>query len=259
MPDNYVHLGPDRRPVSERHAHLLSPRPPRHRRFVLVDRLSKRPLDERDRTHRLALSPARAIDESLAEACCRRRSTRLIMKTRWPISREPRGGWSRLAASIGTRRVSTSTAPAGPSGPRASHRSASRCTRARSAAGRTTRSELADLFAALPQDHLPTVFLNSIAAMSKGVVRTYVGTVRVDGIQRVRLEITDFRALPDLWLIVRGGFDRFSECEQRICACESYRLQRFCGGNQFIFVRRLRRYCRLPCISASVQDGRVKG
>ena len=73
------------------------------------------------------------------------------------------------------------------------------------------------------------------------------------------MEVTDFRALPDLWLIVRVGFGRFSECYQGICACESYRPQRFCGGNQFIFVRRSRRYCRLPCISASVQDGRVKG
>ena len=43
----------------------------------------------------------------------------------------------------------------------------------------------------------------------------------VVGIRGTVREVTDFRALPDLWLIVRVGFDRFSECNQGICACES--------------------------------------
>ena len=71
MPDNYVHLGLIAALVSERDTHLLPPRLPRHRRFVLVDRLSERPLDERHRAHRLTVSPARAIDESLAKRAAR--------------------------------------------------------------------------------------------------------------------------------------------------------------------------------------------
>ena len=62
-----------------------------------------------------------------------------------------------------------------------------------------------------------------------------------------------------LWLIVADGFDRFSECDHADGACGFHRRERIRWILRLISMRRLRRYCSLPCISASVQDGRVKG
>ena len=44
------------------------------------------------------------------------------------------------------------------------------------------------------------------------------------------MEVADFRALPDLWLIVRVGFDRFSECDQGICAASLIDRKGFAAG-----------------------------
>ena len=160
MPDNYVHLGLIAALFPKRDAHLLSPRLPRHRSFVLVDRISKRPLDERHRAHCLALSPARAIDESLAK----RAAGRIHQVDYEETVADLEGTARRLVAACGlewdpaclqfhrtSRPVRTASfaqvrQPVYPS-----------------SVGRwkNYQDELADLFAALPQDRPIASLLNS--------------------------------------------------------------------------------------------------
>ena len=86
MPDNTIYLGLIAT-LFPRENHSLPPRPSRRGFIVLDDRLPRSALGMRPRPDRPANPRARAVDGTLAAGCCRRRYSRLTMKTWSPTSR----------------------------------------------------------------------------------------------------------------------------------------------------------------------------